>query len=187
MTQWSPVKGANLLVDPRARQRKERREKRYSPPPVPPSPPAPLLSVSAKWMSERASDRAVIHPGVWPTTSDTYILMVRATRTSSWYRGIKGARRPPRAPPAARRARAAHDRPAPRAVVSVTSSSPGILDMKPGSYTISPDSTIEVHLVLGPDAGAMAIGTHVSVTLTVAAGSLTGSKDFVRRCVVTSY
>ena len=43
--------------------------------------------------------------------------------------------------------------------------------MKPGSYTLGPDSTIEVHLVLGPDAGAMAIGTHVSVTLTVAAGS----------------
>ena len=36
MTQWSPVKGANLLVDPRAAQRKERREQRYPAPPVPP-------------------------------------------------------------------------------------------------------------------------------------------------------
>ena len=33
MTQWSPVKGANLLVDPRAQQRKERREQRYPAPP----------------------------------------------------------------------------------------------------------------------------------------------------------
>ena len=82
----------------------------------------------------------------------------------------EGARRPPRAPPAAR-APAPRSTGPPRAVVSVTSSSPGILAMKPGSYTLGPDSTIEVHLVLGPDAGAMAIGTHVSVTLTVAAGS----------------
>ena len=36
MTQWSPVKGANLLVDPRAQQRKERREQRYPAPSVPP-------------------------------------------------------------------------------------------------------------------------------------------------------
>ena len=69
-----------------------------SPPPTPPTPPPPLLSVVAEWMSERASDRAVIHPGVWPTTGDTYALHATfdAAATTN-----EGARRPPRAPPAA--------------------------------------------------------------------------------------
>ncbi len=49
MTQWSPVKGANLLVDPRAQQRKERREQRYPPPPVPPREEAPKYDFSKRF------------------------------------------------------------------------------------------------------------------------------------------
>ena len=52
MTQWSPVKGANLLVDPRARQRKERREQRYPAPPVPPVEPC----VEIKFQAPHAID-----------------------------------------------------------------------------------------------------------------------------------
>ena len=55
MTQWSPVKGANLLVDPRARQRKERREKRYPPPPVPPVEPPPRYDFSKRFRKPHAT------------------------------------------------------------------------------------------------------------------------------------
>ena len=70
-----------------------------SPPPTPPTPPPPLLSVVAEWMSERASDRPVIHPGVWPTTGDTYALHATFDAAAPT---TEGARRPPRAPRAAR-------------------------------------------------------------------------------------
>ena len=125
---------------------------------------APLLSVVA------GEYRACVrppghHPGVWPTTGDTYALRDLRCRSPD----------EECAPPAARAAAARApaplcDRPAARGCER-DELLPGTLAMKPGSYTIGPDSTIEVHLVLGPDAGAMAIGTHVSVTLTVAAGS----------------
>ena len=55
MTQWSPVKGANLLVDPRAQQRKERREKRYPPPPVPPVEPPPMYDFSKRFRKPHAT------------------------------------------------------------------------------------------------------------------------------------
>ena len=55
MTQWSPVKGANLLVDPRAQQRKERREQRYPAPPVPPVEPPPTYDFSTRFRKPHAT------------------------------------------------------------------------------------------------------------------------------------
>ena len=58
MTQWSPVKGANLLVDPRAAQRKERREQRYPAPPVPPVEPCVEIKFYGAFVLNR---RVVLH------------------------------------------------------------------------------------------------------------------------------
>ena len=55
MTQWSPVKGANLLVDPRAAQRRERREQRYPAPPVPPVEPPPTYDFSKRFRKPHAT------------------------------------------------------------------------------------------------------------------------------------
>ena len=55
MTQWSPVKGANLLVDPRAQQRKERREQRYPAPPVPPVEPPQKYDFSKRFRKPHAT------------------------------------------------------------------------------------------------------------------------------------
>ena len=44
-------------------------------------------------------DRPVIHPGVWPTTGDTYALHATFDAAAPT---TEGARRPPRARPAAR-------------------------------------------------------------------------------------
>ena len=55
MTQWSPVKGANLLVDPRAQQRRERREQRYPAPPVPPVEPPPTYDFSKRFRKPHAT------------------------------------------------------------------------------------------------------------------------------------
>ena len=55
MTQWSPVKGANLLVDPRAAQRRERREQRYPAPPVPPVEPPPSYDFSKRFRKPHAT------------------------------------------------------------------------------------------------------------------------------------
>ena len=55
MTQWSPVKGASLLVDPRAAQRKERRERRYPAPPAPPVEPPPSYDFSKRFRKPHAT------------------------------------------------------------------------------------------------------------------------------------
>ena len=55
MTQWSPVKGASLLVDPRAAQRRERREQRYPAPPVPPVEPPPSYDFSKRFRKPHAT------------------------------------------------------------------------------------------------------------------------------------
>ena len=55
MTQWSPVKGANLLVDPRAQQRRERREQRYPAPPVPPVEPPQTYEFEKRFRKPHAT------------------------------------------------------------------------------------------------------------------------------------